>query len=123
MIFLEYVPIYDEEDFEGKRIEVEYICDVLWDHGYTLSVIDAYKAWLAGNSDVWEHPFDYSDAIIVTEILSHCVVVTTTEAAMEGLSFDEWLDNEMTDYEPKVNAQQEGFADYDPDTNSSKSPF
>jgi hypothetical protein len=63
---------YDADDFIGKRLEIEYITDLMAQHDYSISYLDAYYAWYAGNNYVWEHPFDYDDETIVHEVLMAC---------------------------------------------------
>lgn len=107
-------PYVDEEEFVNNHLEVEYIVDLMWAYGYTITERDAYRAWVHGNAGVWEHPFEYSDQIIVAEVLAQCGVETRhhfTEAdAISNPFFDEWLESELEDYEPVTHAKLEGFS-------------
>jgi hypothetical protein len=83
---------YDADDFIGKRLEIEYIVDLMAQNGFSISYLDAYYAWYSGNNYVWEHPFDYEEGVVVDEVLAACGEVFEVEfhLAPEDTYAGEW---------------------------------
>ena len=126
--------------FQEDEMDVEHICNVLWDAGYAISEWDAYCAWLSYGCGVWEDPFDYEDADIVDTILREtCVVWEPKDPWLDEVTEEVTPVDEMEimrkqfpfinawaeaqdDYQPKVNAKPEGFTYDAADENSSYPP-
>lgn len=105
-----YVSVFDD---------VEVIQDIMWAYGYEITLRDTYKAWMAGNDGVWETlDGTYSDKCIVEEVLAFCMAESVQGEGESGLPMSIWkemseeaanqLNEEVEDYEPKLNAKVEG---------------
>ena len=132
--------VFDHTDmvmFMEHEMDVEHICNVMWDAGYAINKWDAFCAWLS-ETEVWEDPFDYDEEEIVEAILLYTNVVwepkndpwlddVTEEVSEDATPFEEGMDEILRkqfpyinawvqaqdDYEPKRNAKPEGRAYYD----------
>lgn len=129
MINLTY-KYWELEPFRWFEDDCEYICKVLWDAGYNISPWDAFCAWFDDCNGDWEAPWVYSEDEIVDAILDATFEDITVwpnpeedkEIEIDIISeqfpyINEWIEDQLDDYEPKRNARSEGVK-YDPDTNS-----
>ena len=112
--------VYDVYEYQDRFIDACYISDVLWDSGFDIDDVEAFKAWKAGNLGVWDNPRHFTGDDIVECILLECDLVDDTIEPkdediiglpqsimdMSDTELEEYL--EVGDYEPKSEPRIEG---------------
>jgi hypothetical protein len=108
-----------EDLFQAVRLDLAYIVDLMAEHDFSVTEREAFDAWLWACDDgndviVWYSPFEFDDEVIVGDIKSFYSPVECSYFPERSFDMNEWIDDELDDYVPKVNAKLEG-AYYDAD--------